>query len=105
MPNRRDSPPGKPNKAGSSGRSPFPRMSNNVRPAEEDSRTGLQAGWESWWPVATQLHIGLSGSMLSRLRVCWDCRTLVGVGVLEESGVSGEPPGVGLAIVPGSGLQ
>lgn len=43
--------------------------------------------------------------MLSGLRVWWDCRTPVGVGVLEESGVLGEAPGVGLAIVPGSGLQ
>lgn len=105
MPNRRDSPPGRPNKAGSSGRSPFPRVSNNVRPAEEDSGTGLQTGWERWGPDATQLQIGLSGSMLSGLRVCWDCRMLVGVGVLDESGVFGEAPGVGLAIVPGSGLQ
>lgn len=56
-------------------------------------------------PVETPLQIGLRGSMLSGLKACWDCRVPVGVGVLEESGVLGEAPGVGLAMVPGSGLQ
>ena len=68
-------------RAGSSGRSSFPRMSNRVRLAEVERGMGLQVGWGSWVEGVTPLHIGLRDSMLSGVRV------LGGVGVQEGSRV------------------
>lgn len=64
-----DSPPGKPNKAASTGRSPLPRTSNRVRLADVERGTGLHAGWDSWMFGVTPLYMGLRASMLSGVSV------------------------------------
>lgn len=69
LPNSSDSPPGKPNKAGSTGRSPLFRMSNRVRPAEVERGKGLQADCESWLLGIIPLYMGLRVSILSGVRV------------------------------------
>jgi len=69
LPRSSDSPPGRPNKAGSTGRSPLLRTSNRVRLAEVERGTGLHAGWDNWMLGATPLYMGLRVSMLSGVSV------------------------------------
>lgn len=68
LPSSRDSPPGRPNKAGSTGRSPLLRTSNRVKLAEVERGTGLHAGCDSWLFGVTPAYMGLRVSMLSGVR-------------------------------------
>lgn len=68
LPRSSDSPPGRPNKAGSTGRSPLVRTSNRVKLAEVERGTGLHTGWGIWLFGVTPVYMGLSVSMLSGVR-------------------------------------
>ena len=99
LPRSSDSPPGRPNKPGSTGRSAFPRTSNKGRPVGAESGTGLQAGCGDCVLDVTPLYMGLRVSRLSGVSA------LGVVGLTDRSSVWGEATALAGALYGGDGLM